>query len=224
MYLSRCVKAGYTVPPCSCTAGREHRVRTCAGLAASEKSRMNLFRPSFAGFPVPSRTAASGCCAIGSRTTRARLRSQGSSRSAPMSRSRRWMHSGEESFREWRNGVRKRVSRFRRKSEDRPRFSPVENRGLSPIVPEGLSLRCLSFAAARRAAVGFQNTLRHCPTRRHRAGARGLMLLAIVQARIPKRPDRMQPRAIKRRPKPLRLPSVPREIARQQLREQRRMA
>ena len=38
--------------------------------------------------------------------------------------------------------------------------------------PSRLSLRCLSFAAARRAAVGFQDTLRHCPTPHHRASAR----------------------------------------------------
>jgi hypothetical protein len=90
--------------------------------------------------------------------------------------------------------------------------------------PEGLSLRCLSFAAARRAAVGFQDTLRHCPTRQHRTSARGLMLMAIVYARIPKRPDRMEPRAIKRRPKPQPLLCVPRAIARLQLRAQRNVA
>lgn len=90
--------------------------------------------------------------------------------------------------------------------------------------PEGLSLRCLSFAAARRAAVGFQDTLRHCPTRHHRASARCLMLMVIAYARIPKRPDRIEPRAIKRRPKPQPLLCVPRAIARQRLCEQRRVA
>jgi hypothetical protein len=90
--------------------------------------------------------------------------------------------------------------------------------------PAQISLRCLSFAAARRAAVGFQNALRHCPIHQQRASARDLMLMAIVYARIPKRPNRVEPRAIKRRPKPQPLLCVPRAIARQQLREQRRVA
>ena len=87
-----------------------------------------------------------------------------------------------------------------------------------------LALRRLSFAAARRATVVFQDTLRHCPTRNHRVSARCLMRMAIAYARIPERPDRMEPRAVKRRPKPQPLLRVPRAIARQQLQAQRYVA
>lgn len=90
--------------------------------------------------------------------------------------------------------------------------------------PEGIALRRLSFAAARRTNVVFQETLRHCPTRHHRASARCLMLMSITYWRIPDRPDRLEPRAVKRRPKPQPLLSVTRATARQQLRAQRRVA
>ena len=90
--------------------------------------------------------------------------------------------------------------------------------------PDGIAVRCLSFAAARRATVVFQETLRHCPTRAHRASARCLMLMTVAYWRIPDRPDRIEPRAIKRRPKPQPLLRMTRAIARDQLRAQRRVA
>lgn len=90
--------------------------------------------------------------------------------------------------------------------------------------PEGLGLRRLSFAAARRAAVLFQETLRHHQTHRHRLGARFLMLQSIAYWRIPERPGRIEPRAVKRRPKPQPLLTVPRHIARERIRTERRRA
>lgn len=90
--------------------------------------------------------------------------------------------------------------------------------------PQGLAVRRLSFAAARRAAVVFQETLRHRPTLHHRAIARYLMLQFIAYWRIPERPDRVEPRAIKRRPKSQALLTVPRAMARHQLRAEQQAA
>jgi len=47
------------------------------------------------------------------------------------------------------------------------------------------------------------------------------VLAAIADLRIPHRPGRFEPRAKKRRPKPLPLLTVPRLIARAKIREQR---
>jgi len=90
--------------------------------------------------------------------------------------------------------------------------------------PEGLALRRLSFAAARRAAVLFQETLRHLPTRRHRVVARVLMLQAITYWRIPERPGRIEPRAVKRRAKCQPLLTIPRNLAREKIRMERAAA
>ena len=90
--------------------------------------------------------------------------------------------------------------------------------------PEGIAVRCLSFAAARRATVLFQQTLRHDHRHHHRVSARCLMLMTIAYWRIPDRPDRIEPHAVKRRPKPQPLLSVTRAIAREQLHAQRKVA
>jgi len=90
--------------------------------------------------------------------------------------------------------------------------------------PEGLALRRLSFAAARRSAVLFQETLRHLPTRRHRVVARVLMLQAIAYWRIPERPGRIEPRAVKRRAKCQPLLTIPRNLAREKIRMERAAA
>lgn len=90
--------------------------------------------------------------------------------------------------------------------------------------PEGLASRRLSFAAARRAAAVYQETLRHRPTRHHRTSARFSMLKFIAYWRIPERPDRLEPRAVKRRPKSQALLTVPRAIARQRVLVERRAA
>ena len=76
--------------------------------------------------------------------------------------------------------------------------------------------RQLSFAAARRAVACLQQTLRHDPHLKF-ASARHALLQRIAYWRIPHRPNRIEPRAVKRRPKPHPLLTVPRHIARQQL-------
>ncbi|WP_420467169.1 IS4 family transposase [Panacagrimonas sp.] len=79
------------------------------------------------------------------------------------------------------------------------------------------SPRAYSFAAARRAVARFQEALRHDPCRCFNS-AFEQMLNAISAANIPIRPGRVEPRAVKRRPKnPIRL-TLPRPLARQNIR------
>ncbi len=80
--------------------------------------------------------------------------------------------------------------------------------------PEGLDLRQLSFAAARRAAAMYQSNVRNNATTKNCAAARFLMLQQISYWRIPDRPGRIEPRAVKRRPKPRALLTEPRQRAR----------
>lgn len=77
-----------------------------------------------------------------------------------------------------------------------------------------LALRQLSFAAARRAAGQYQDTVRRAACTRICSQARTLMLQHIAYWRIPQRPGRIEPRAIKRRPKPRALLTEPRQHAR----------
>lgn len=71
--------------------------------------------------------------------------------------------------------------------------------------------RQLSFKATLQLLNAFDENLRHCP--RGRLGLRHAHLLAgIAQLRLPHRPGRVEPRAIKRRPKPHRLLMKPRHI------------
>lgn len=79
--------------------------------------------------------------------------------------------------------------------------------------------RQLSLAAARRAVVTFQERLRDNPAASFDA-AHEQLLRSIAYWRIPDRPDRVEPRAVKRRPKPHRLLTLPRHIARKQLLKQ----
>ncbi len=90
--------------------------------------------------------------------------------------------------------------------------------------PEGLPLRRLSFAAARRASAQFQENLRQLASEARRTQARFVLLQSIAHWRVPDRPGRIEPRAIKRRPKPRALLTVPRHEARARIRaEQQRM-
>jgi len=76
--------------------------------------------------------------------------------------------------------------------------------------------RQLSFKAALQLLNAFEENLRHCP--RGRLALRHAHLLAgIAQLRLPHRPARVEPRAIKRRPKPHRLLTQPRHIQRERL-------
>jgi hypothetical protein len=79
-----------------------------------------------------------------------------------------------------------------------------------------LSPRQLSFKATLHILNAFAENLRHCP--RGRLGLRHAHVLAgIAQLKLPYRPGRVEPRAVKRRPKNHRLLTQPRHILREQL-------
>lgn len=80
--------------------------------------------------------------------------------------------------------------------------------------------RALRFKGTTQILNAFQQQLRHS------AGARVRIMIAhvlgaVAMLRLPWRPDRVEPRAVKRRPKPHRLLSVPRPAARRQILAQR---
>lgn len=85
--------------------------------------------------------------------------------------------------------------------------------------------RQLSFKAALQLLRAFEQNLRHCPHGRL-AIQRAHLLGAIAQMKLPHRPGRVEPRAIKRRPKPHRLLTEPRNIVRERLliQQQRQVA
>ena len=82
--------------------------------------------------------------------------------------------------------------------------------------------RQLSFKAALQLIRAFEESLRHAP--RGRLSFRQACLRAgIAQLRLPHRPGRVEPRAVKRRPKPHPLLTQPRHILRAALIEQQRV-
>ena len=91
---------------------------------------------------------------------------------------------------------------------------------LAGVVP-----RRLSFKAALQTLNGFLHNLRDGPRRGLRQ-RHATLLAGIAQLLLPVRPDRVEPRAVKRRPKPHRLLTEPRDVARARLekRQQRVVA
>ena len=81
--------------------------------------------------------------------------------------------------------------------------------------------RQLSFKAALQVLNAFEENLRLCPQTKL-ASRQAIVLGAIGQARLLVRPDRSEPRAVKRRPKPHPLLTQPRHVARAQLLKQQR--
>ncbi|MEO6145697.1 MAG: hypothetical protein ABIT70_01345 [Sulfuriferula sp.] len=77
--------------------------------------------------------------------------------------------------------------------------------------------RALSFTGANRLLAAFADQLRHAPGKRMSL-MMGIVLTSIASLKLPHRPDRIEPRARKRRPKPLPLLTVPRHIAREEIR------
>jgi hypothetical protein len=79
--------------------------------------------------------------------------------------------------------------------------------------------RQLSFKATLQVLNAFEESLRFCPrarvTPRH-----AIVLGSIAQLVLPVRPDRVEPRAVKRRPKPHPLLTKPRRVCRERLRRQ----
>ena len=80
--------------------------------------------------------------------------------------------------------------------------------------------RALSFSGANRLLWAFADQLRHAPGKRTSLMT-GVVLASIASLKLPHRPDRIEPRAKKRRPKPLPLLTVPRHIAREEIRRKR---
>lgn len=79
--------------------------------------------------------------------------------------------------------------------------------------------RQLSFKGTLQILNAFEQNLRHSP--RHALARRhAWVLAAITQMTLPHRPGRVEPRAIKRRPKPHRLLTEPRHIVRARLLKQ----
>ena len=76
--------------------------------------------------------------------------------------------------------------------------------------------RTLSFAGARRMIWNFAGHLRR-KTYRDTVYMTAVLLKSIASCVLPKRPGRVEPRAKKRRPKPLPLLTVPRQQARDQI-------
>lgn len=79
-----------------------------------------------------------------------------------------------------------------------------------------VTARALSFTTARRLICSFAVHLRR-GTESDTAHLAAILLRSIARAVLPRRPDRIEPRAKKRRPKPLPLLTVPRATARQNI-------
>ena len=80
--------------------------------------------------------------------------------------------------------------------------------------------RTLSFSGAKRILLIFGDKLRHC-RRKRLTLMLSTVLDTIASLKLPYRPNRIEPRAKKRRPKPLPLLMVPRQQARQEIRAKR---
>lgn len=81
--------------------------------------------------------------------------------------------------------------------------------------------RQLSFKGVLQAFNAFAQTLRHCP-RGNLLQRHAVLLNAIARLVLPERPGRVEPRAVKRRPKPHRLLTQPRAVERTRLEKKKR--
>jgi hypothetical protein len=88
---------------------------------------------------------------------------------------------------------------------------------LSDVLP-----RALSFTGAKRLLNAFADQLRRTPGNQIRTMI-ATVLASIATLQLPYRPDRIEPRAKKRRPKNLPLLTVPRHIARELIHAQRQL-
>ena len=85
---------------------------------------------------------------------------------------------------------------------------------LAKIIP-----RQLSFKATLQVLNAFEENLRFCPHARL-ASRHGIVLASIGHVVLPVRPNRIEPRAVKRRPKPHKLLTTPRNVIQKKLRKQ----
>lgn len=79
--------------------------------------------------------------------------------------------------------------------------------------------RELSFKGTLQLLRAFEQSLRHCP-RGRLAFRRAVLLAGIAQLMLPDRPGRVEPRAVKRRPKPHKRLTKPRRVLRKRLLKQ----
>jgi hypothetical protein len=80
----------------------------------------------------------------------------------------------------------------------------------------GVLPRRMSFKGSLQTLSNFFHRLRECP-QRQLPGLHAKLLQAIARLRLPWRPNRCEPRAVKRRPKPHRLLTKPRHVERERL-------
>ncbi|MGH8856679.1 MAG: IS4 family transposase, partial [Polaromonas sp.] len=95
------------------------------------------------------------------------------------------------------------------------RWAMNASASLAQVLP-----RALSFAGCRRLLVGFFHQFERCKGC-HIAGLIQVLLASLATLKLPQRPNRVEPRAKKRRPKNLPLLTVPRQAARQAIRLKR---
>jgi len=95
------------------------------------------------------------------------------------------------------------------------RWAMAKAASLADVLP-----RMLSFAGAKRVLCAFADQLRRISGDQVRA-LTGTVTACIATLRLPYRPDRIEPRAKKRRPKNLPLLTVPRQVARDLIYAQR---
>lgn len=93
------------------------------------------------------------------------------------------------------------------------RWSIASAAALADVLP-----RTLSFIGAKRILLAFADQLRQFP-RKRLSIMLAIVLASIASLRQPHRPGRIEPRAKKRRPKPLPLLTVSRQLAREKIRE-----
>ena len=95
------------------------------------------------------------------------------------------------------------------------RWAMAKAAALTDVLP-----RVLSFTGAKRLLATFSDQLRRTPEKQISAVI-ATVLASIATLQLPHRPDRIEPRAKKRRPKNLPLLTVPRDVAREFIRAQR---
>jgi len=95
------------------------------------------------------------------------------------------------------------------------RWAMAKAAALTDVLP-----RVLSFTGAKRLLVAFADQLRRTQENQICAVI-ATVLASIATLQLPHRPDRIEPRAKKRRPKNLPLLTVPRDVAREFIRAQR---
>ena len=97
------------------------------------------------------------------------------------------------------------------------RWTMAKVASLSDVLP-----RALSFTGAKRLLNTFADQLRRTPCDQIRTLI-ATVLTSVATLQLPHRPSRIEPRAKKRRPKNLPLLTVPRHVAREHIRAQRRL-